>query len=306
MKKLEPILVYNRETGGLEPEIVMGEGAVRFFYQNAVGRLFERILLQHRFVSKVFGFFQSRSFSRKKIERVAAELQIDLGEVERPVDGYRTFNDFFTRRLKPQARPIDRDPDTVIAACDSRLFVVPRLSDDTIFTVKGSTVSVPELLRDRTLAERYRGGTLFLYRLCPADYHRFHFPETSTPEMYTRIKGPLHSVNPMALATGWRILDRNLRHRTLLHAGGRAGTICMVEIGAMCVGSVVQTYQAGQEAQRGEEKGLFRFGGSSVVVLYQEGRVVVDQDIAGQSVLGNETLVKVGRRVGRYSPAGRA
>jgi len=156
-----------------------------------------------------------------------------------------------------------------------------------------------DLLADPELADQFNHATMFIYRLCPADYHRFHFPEDCMPGFPAKLDGPLHSVNPVALSTGLRILDTNYRHRTILETSSGRGSLAMMEIGAMCVGSVVQTYVPMVPAKRGQEKGMFRFGGSTVIVLYPPERIQADQDILAHSREGIETYVKLGMPVGR-------
>ena len=299
-RKGEAILVYNRETGRVEPEIVMGERFVRLLYENAAGRLLARGVFRRRFFSRLMGKLQDTAFSARKIPKVARELGINTAEIAKPLEAYTTFNEFFTRRLKPGARPVDPSPSRVIAACDARLLAFNPVNAEDSFSIKGCSLDVPALLGDPTLADRYAGGAVLIYRLCPADYHRFHFPEACTPGAAVGFNGGLHSVNPIALATGLRILDTNLRERTVLEGAQRAGTICMVEVGALCVGSIVQTYSPGKAVERGAEKGMFRFGGSTVVVLYEPGRISLDDDIRAQTEQGVETLVKVGMGIGSY------
>ncbi|MHC4942595.1 MAG: phosphatidylserine decarboxylase [Planctomycetota bacterium] len=295
----KPIMVYNRETGSLESEIVLGEGWIRLLYENRLGGLVANILLKRRAFSRLYGRLQDRSASAAKIRRFAADLGIDLSEAEKPVEDYQCFNDFFSRALKKEARPIDHSPGIVISPCDARLLVLPDLDMKAPIRVKGGCFDLAALLDDAALAEEYHGGTLFLYRLCPVDYHRFHFPERCVPGFPTALNGDLHSVNPIALAAGMKILDANLRHRTLLDTDSGLGRVAMVEIGAMCVGSVKQTFVPNVPAERGDEKGMFRFGGSTVAVLYMPGKVEADQDILEQSGRDLETLVKLGMTVGR-------
>ena len=296
-----PIMVYNPATGALEREIVLGERFVRLLYECRLGRLAARTIFARPWFSRLCGRLQDSPRSARRIASTAAALRIDLGEAAGT--DFTSFNDFFTRALKPGARPIPGDPGVAISPCDTRLLAVPAAAPATRFMVKAAPLDLAALLADDALCARYTGGALCIYRLCPADYHRFHFPEACVPEPAATIAGRLHSVNPIALATGLRVLDANLRHRTLLAAGERAGTLCMLEIGAMCVGSIVQTYAPGAPAARGAEKGMFRFGGSTVIVLYEPGRVRLDAAIAERSAAGIETLVRVGAPIGAYEPA---
>jgi phosphatidylserine decarboxylase len=293
-------MVYDRTTGRVEPEKVMGGRSLRLLYGNPLGRALACSVLKRRFFSRFIGRRQDQAGSAGKIEKVAAELGIDLSEAEKPAGEYSTFNEFFTRALKEGARPVEDLPGAVISPCDARLMAYPRIEPDRSVTVKGSRVDLNSLVRDESLARTFAGGALLVYRLCPVDYHRFHFPEACTPGHAVILNGGLHSVNPWALSTGLRILDTNLRARTLLENAGPAHTICMIEVGAMCVGSIVQTYGPGAPVKRGDEKGMFRFGGSTVIVLYEPDRIRLDEDIASYSKKGIETLVRLGRPVGQY------
>jgi phosphatidylserine decarboxylase len=174
------------------------------------------------------------------------------------------------------------------------VLVFPRIEVGCL-RVKGAEVTVDELLGG-TETERYRDGAAMVVRLAPADYHRFHFPDAGEAGPSRAIGGRLHSVHPIALAAGAPSL-RNKRSVTLL-ATARFGTIALIEVGALCVGTIVQTYRPGRVA-RGDEKGYFRFGGSTIVVLAEPGRLHFDEDLERASADGVETLVRVGSRVGR-------
>jgi phosphatidylserine decarboxylase len=161
--------------------------------------------------------------------------------------------------------------------------------------VKGCEVTVDELLGDRALATRFEGGAALVIRLAPADYHRFHFPDRGEAGPARSIPGPLHSVHPVARAAGVPSL-RNRRAVTLVDTP-RFGTLALLEIGALCVGTIVQTYAPGS-VQRGQEKGLFRFGGSAMVLLAQAGRLRLDDDLLANTNRGLETVIRMGTRVG--------
>ena len=298
MVRGDDIPLYNRETKRIESEVVMGEGFVRFLYETSLGRICAEGLLKRRCFSRFFGWCQDRPSSRRKILDVAKSLGIDLDEVLDPPDSFKTFNEFFVRRLKPEARPVDPAPEAVISPCDARLLAMTDLTPDEPVTIKGSAFTVRRLLESEALAQEFAGGTMLVYRLCPADYHRFHFPEAGLPGHTWVIDGALHSVSPIALGSGLPILDRNLRHLTVIESEAPVGKYAMVEVGAMCVGSVVQHFDPGKVVVRGQEKGLFRFGGSTVAVLYRKGRIRLDEDVYRYSGMGVESLVKLGVRVG--------
>jgi phosphatidylserine decarboxylase len=243
----------------------------------------------------IYGRLQRTRRSRRRIAGFVASLGIDLAEAERPLDAYGSLDDFFTRRLRAGARPIDPDPAHLLSPADARTLVVPRL-DGACLRVKGTQIDLDELLRDAALARRYAGGAALIARLAPADYHRFHFPDDGVASPARAIGGRLHSVHPIALAAGAPSLA-NKRTVTLLDSRG-FGPLALVEVGALCVGTIVQTYRPGT-VRRGDEKGIFRFGGSTVVLLAEPGRLGFDDDLVECSREGMETLVRVGTRVAR-------
>ena len=163
--------------------------------------------------------------------------------------------------------------------------------------VKGEMFSLLELLQDRSLAERYSSGSLLLSRLCPVDYHRFHFPASGVPTETKMIHGPLYSVNPIALRQNIRILARNKRCITELQTE-RFGKVLLLEIGATCVGSICQTYSPNVSVPKGAEKGYFKFGGSSTITIFEPDRIRFDQDLLEHSQQHREVFARMGDRVG--------
>jgi len=293
-----PVLVRVRTTGALVAERVFGEDSLRLLYGPPAGRLLERLLVSRPLFSRLYGLPKRLARSRRDIPRFVASLGIDPAEAELPLDAYHSLDDFFTRRLAPGVRPIDRDPASLVSPGDGRLLVL-RLESDGALTIKGCRLSLPELLGDPVAARRYQGGTAFLLRLAPADYHRFHFPDDGVAGPPLALPGPLHSVHPIARAAGAPSL-RNQRHVTSL-ASAAFGRVALVEVGALAVGTIIQTFVPGP-IKRGQEKGYFRFGGSTIVVLGEPGRIVPDPDLVAASAAGLETLVAVGTRIGRSGP----
>jgi len=131
-------------------------------------------------------------------------------------------------------------------------------------------------------------------RLCPVDYHRFHFPDDCKILDSYRIHGKFHSVNPVALAANGKVFLENERQVTILESDN-FGKLAFIEVGAMCVGKIVQTYAAGQaKFKRGAEKGYFLFGGSTVIILGEKDRWIPANDILENSEKGIEVLVPLG------------
>ncbi len=292
-----PILFYNRHTGRIEEEEVYGGHGVWLAYASPIGPLVRVVTARTAWFSRLVGFWMSRPSSRRRVRPFIERFGIDPGELEKSAEEFVSFNDFFTRRLRPEARPIDPDPDSVVFPADGRHLGFQDLSKVDAVFVKGQRFRLDVLLRDGTLSERYRDGTAVLSRLCPVDYHRFHFPVAGTPGAAHPLAGRLDSVNPIALRRRLRVLFENRRLLTI-QATESFGTVTMVEVGATCVGSIVETYVAGAHVEKGAEKGYFQFGGSAIVTLFERGRVRLAADLLEQSAERRELYAHVGEPLG--------
>ena len=286
-----PIIVIDRETGEPFEETVLGEKLIRWAYQDSRSGFLERILFRSSCVSRLMGKWYDSAFSRGKIDAVIEKLSIDVDEFAQPSGNYRSFNEFFTRRLKPDARPFSTDPELLVSPADGRVLVYPALDEYAFAPVKGYPFDLRRMIPDH--ADRFTNGALAIVRLCPADYHRYHFPCAGDITDYQCIAGTFHSVNPIALGSGRDIFGDNKRSFTLINAE-HAGTICFMEIGAFGVGGIVNTCTSGH-VEKMDEKGYFKFGGSTVVLLFEHGRVRFYEDLVVNSDVGKETLIKVGQ-----------
>lgn len=275
---------------------MFGERELRLFYGSWLGRTLTQHVLSRRPLSQVYGLMKRSPWSRGQIQGFVDRLGIDASEAARPLEAYSSLDAFFARRLRPGVRPLDPDPNALLSPCDARTLVFSGWPRGEPLVVKKSRVSLAELVGDPALAERFAGGPVLIARLAPADYHRYHFPASGWADPARATEGRLHSVHPIALSAGAASF-LNKRSLTLLQTE-RFGALALIEVGALVVGTILQTYSPGW-VQRGAEKGTFRFGGSTVVVLCERGRVVWDEDLLATSATGDETLVRVGTRVGR-------
>lgn len=285
----------DRATGHIVEERVFGARALQILYGSPAGRFLSRQVFSRRLPSSAYGWLQRRPSSRSKIPEFVRSLGIDASEAEKPLDQYKSLDDFFVRRLKPEARPIDTCPMHFVSPADGRVLVYSCMEGQWL-KVKGRKVSLAEIVGDEGRARAYRGGSAIVVRLAPADYHRFHFPDEGTASPSVPIAGRLHSVHPIALESGAPSL-RNKRVISTLESRN-FGRLTMVEVGALCVGTILQTYSPGF-VRRGQEKGYFRFGGSTVLVFVEEGRLSLDEDLISASKEGMETQVRMGTRLGR-------
>jgi phosphatidylserine decarboxylase len=295
---VQPIEYFNRHTRRLETERVYGEGFLRWTYANPLGQATLHVLVKRAVFSAWFGKHMDRPASAAKIAPFLREYDLDPAEFADTPESFANFNEFFFRRLKPDARPIDADPASVVFPADGRHLGFQRASDIHSVFVKGQSFDLPALLGDAALAARFADGPLVLSRLCPVDYHRFHFPVAGTPGSTRVIPGPLFSVSPIALRRKLAYMWTNKRAVTLLDAG-RFGTVAIIEIGATCVGSIRQTYTPGTPIHKGAEKGYFAFGGSSTITLFEPGRVHLAQDLLEQSARHTELYARIGSLMAR-------
>ena len=297
------ITYFDRKTGQKLEEIVYGGQAVQFLYgatlsSRTFGALLRHIAARIPWISALVGYLQKRPSSAKRVAPFISEYGIDPSEFAD--NHFSSFNDFFIRKLKPECRPIVSDPKKLAMPADGRYLVFPDLSKVDGFFVKGQQFDLFRFLRDPIMARRYKEGSLVLARLCPTDYHRFHFPCDGTPSFPRLIPGPLYSVNPIALRKNFSILAENKRMVTEIDTPD-FGHILYVEIGATCVGSIHQTYRPEHRVKKGEEKGYFSFGGSCLALLFEKGRIAFDLDLIENSKQNIETKANFGESLGTLS-----
>ena len=293
----------DRRDGELKTEAIYGERPLRWAYGNPLGRLAQWLLIRRWIVSAWYGRRMDTLSSSLKIKPFIEQYGLDEGEFAESVDDYNSFNEFFHRKLKLGARPIDAANDSVVFPADGRHLAFADITAESNFFVKGQSFDLAIFLGDADLAKRYEGGSMILSRLCPVDYHRFHFPCEGNPCPPRFINGWLYSVNPIALVTRPSIFWENKRVVTAIESPS-LGQVQFVDIGATMVGSIRQTYTPGETVAKGEEKGYFAFGGSSVAVLFKKGRVEFDADLLENTVNGFETYARVSERMGRAHDQG--
>ena len=281
--------------GQLVAEQTESFALLKFFYQTFLGKCL-RFLMIRKWVSCFYSWYQKSSLSRRKIKKFILKHKINLDECEKTVDKFRSFNEFFCRRLKSGSRKIDKSPNTIVAPADSKLTVIGDISQDVEFFVKNKKFNLERFFKSRLLAQRYEHGCCMIFRLAPYDYHRFHFPVMCITSEVTVIHGVYESVNPLVYKSGVQPLTENERRMTTLETE-RFGNIVMVVVGALLVGHIVEEFLPGRLYDKGEEMGYFEFGGSTVVLLFEAGIVAPVDSILKNSLCGIETAVKVGQSV---------
>jgi phosphatidylserine decarboxylase len=244
-------------------------------------------------ISRVIGFMMDRSVSRIFISKFIRKNNIKMNEYKNV--RFTSFNDFFVRQIKKGMRRFPEDEKDLAAPCDGKLTVYP-INADSVYKIKNSIYDVASLLKSEKLAQKFEGGVCLIFRLMPDDYHRYAFIDTGEIIGHKNIKGVLHTVRAIAHER-YSIYTQNAREYTVIKTKN-FGTMVQMEVGALCVGRIKNHVVDGY-VERGEEKGMFEFGGSTIVMLFQEGAVAVDNTIFMNTLKDKETSVRMGETVGR-------
>lgn len=300
---MQKIVYIDRKTKKREIEKVYGRFFLQLFYGNSpFNRLMNFVflpwLVKCPFFSAFYGYLQKKAYSKKKIVPFIKTFHVDSSEFLEPVSSYQSFNDFFIRKLKPESRPIAPGEDVAIIPADGRYYFYQNIDLTDGFIVKGEKLNLAGLLQSEKLAAEYAGGSIVIARLCPSDYHRFHFPCDCTPGETHFINGWLYSVNPVAIKKDIAIFTKNKRTVCELRTK-QFGTILYIEVGATSVGSIIETYSPFKLSLKGSEKGYFEFGGSALILLFQKGRIQFDQDLLAATREGLEIRCLMGQRMGK-------
>lgn len=284
-------MIWRDRNGNLVPGDDGQDRFLEWMYGTRPGRLLVKLMIRPG-VSRAAGWLLDRRVSALAVRPLIRKNHICMDDFEQR--RFRSFNDFFTRRVLPGKRPVDNAPGHLIAPCDSKLTVYD-IRPDSRFRVKGTEYTLEGLLQSKELAETFLGGTLLLFRLTVGDYHRYTYIDSGFVTGSTRIPGVFHTVNPAA-ASRCPIYRENTREYSLLESL-RFGTVLQMEVGAAMVGRIVNA-PGSRNVRRGEEKGRFEFGGSTVIVLLQKGRAILDADLLRNTAQDAETVVRLGERIG--------
>ncbi len=265
--------------------------SLSFLYQTAIGRVFLKVITRP-LISKIYGKYNNSKLSKHKIKSFVQKNHILLEEYEKK--DYQSFNDFFTRKIIPSRRPISIEPSDFISICDSRLMVYP-IDQNLIFSVKHSQYSVDSILQDEELSKKYQGGLCLVFRLSVDDYHRYSFFDSGKVKNTYFIPGRLHTVSPIVYEH-YKVFQENSRQVSILETD-HFKTVAWVEVGALMVGKIVN--HSVKKFQRGEEKGYFEFGGSTIVLFLEKNQVEMDPLILKYSNQGIEVKVQLGTIIGK-------
>ena len=292
---MDTVSYIDRATKKLVEEKIPSEGLLRWLYANPLGKLTLHGLVKRKAVSKTAGKYMDSKRSQKRIQRFIDLHALDMSIYERASSAdYNTFNAFFYRKINPKARPIQEG---IVSPADGKALAFQNINEVDTFFVKGSEFTPLSFIQNKKLAKRFENGALFIVRLAPSDYHRYHFPATGKALASERIKGHLYSVSPLALRKSLEIFCQNKRELCTLETK-EYGSILIADVGATMVGSIYQTYEPNSHVEKGQEKGYFAFGGSTLVLMFEKGKMTFSSDLLENTKNGFETAVKMGETIG--------
>ncbi len=255
-----------------------------FLYNTKIGRIILKIITR-KWLTKLYAKYMNSSLSKKKIKKFIKTNNIDLNEYEEA--DYKSFNEFFMRKIKKEKRPIE---DGLISVCDSKLSIY-EIDKHESFNIKNSLYTIDELIGESSSKYKFKYAAIF--RLCVDDYHHYIFPDDGKVISSKYINGLLHTVRPIAFTRN-KVFIQNARNITLLDCN-KLGIVAYIEVGALMVGKIVNENVT--EFKKGDEKGHFEFGGSTVILLLND-KVKFNKKILEQSKKDIETIVKLGKKIG--------
>jgi phosphatidylserine decarboxylase len=296
------IIYFNRSTQTMETELVYGDSAIKFIYDNSFGKILAP-LVASKPVSQLYGCYQNWSISKNKVPPFVEKFDIDLSiykagsvSAEKKENSYNSFNEFFIREFETNERDFVGGEDKMPAFCEARYFGHEEINGDVKIPVKGKLLDSKDLLGGSKWSESFAGGPLLVARLCPVDYHRYHYPLAGETLDSFQIKGQYHSVNPIALSAKPEIFIVNERRVSILETK-KFGKLAYIEVGAAMVGKIIQSHDETKPHDKGDEKGYFLFGGSTVILLGEKGKWSPSADVLTNTKNGVETYLHLGEEV---------
>lgn len=286
------VKVFDRASSRIYVEKQYKEKQARFLYNSVAGRILLRLFVVSKTFSNLYAISQSGKKSIEKIQPFIEKYQIDMTDFEDV--SYHSFSDFFERKTRPGKRPLSALKTDLIAVADSKLSAFA-IDEQSKIAIKNSIYTVEELVADKDVANTYKGGLCLVFRLTVDDYHRYCFFDSGRLATTKTIKGCLHTVGPIS-SKRYKVYSENFRIASRLETD-HFGDSMYIEIGALLVGKIHN--HACSSFKRGDEKGYFSLGGSTIVILLKQDVAKIDEDILSYSKQGIETRVKMGEKIGR-------
>ena len=288
-------IYIDRRSGEMIHEEVYASGFLYWACNALPGRWLTRLVLSRLWPSRIYGWWQRLTRSRKSIPPFVRRMRIDMREALQPAEEYRSFADFFVRKIDLAYRPLPERDDACIAPVDGKILVFPEIGDEA-FRIKSHMFTLRDFLRDEAAWVRFRGGSMAVVRLGLADYHHVHFPCAGVPSAPRLLKGRCYIGGPYAAKSWMPFYRENVRAFTPVETA-KFGSMLIAEIGSFAVAGIRQEFTPGQRVTAGARKGNFEIGGSTVVLLFRPGVVRFDEDLVLRSAEGFETRVLMGEQI---------
>lgn len=282
------VKIYDRKNKKHIIEKESGNKILNFLYNNSLGRIILKLAVNPT-ISKISGIYNDSKISRKKINKFIKTNNIDMNDFIK--EEYENFNDFFIRKIKENKRPFLSNKNNFISPADSKLTVY-KITDDLKLTIKGSTYKLNDLINNEEDLKEYKNGHCLVFRLSVDDYHHYCYPDSGTLLKKNFIKGKLHTVR--SISSEYEIYKTNQREYSILKTDN-FDEIIYIEVGALMVGKIVNSDK--EKFNKGEEKGYFKLGGSTIVILVKDNIMTIDEDILEQSKDDIEVLVKYREKI---------
>ena len=266
-------------------------GTLKFLYHNKIGRIILKPFTCKWFTN-IGALYMNSKLSKHRIKKFIKNNNIDMNDYI--VDNYKSFDNFFTRKIKKELRPLIEDNNIVMSPCDSKLSVY-KIDNKTNFKIKNSIYSINDLLCDTDLASEFNDGYCLVFRLCVDDYHHYHYIDDGKVLSTKKIKGKFHTVRPIA-HENLKVFCENSREYAVLNTTNY-GKVIQMEVGALLVGRICNLDKT--TFSRGDEKGYFRFGGSTVILIFKKDTIKLNDDILEATDKGAEIKVKLFEEIGR-------
>lgn len=279
--------IYNRKTKEYEKNIQSSATILNFLYNTVPGRILLKILI-NPFISKIVGFYHDIPLSKLKIKNFIKNNNINMEEYEN--QEYKSFNDFFTRKRKNKIKKLKEGE--FASPADSKLLVY-KITKDLKVTIKNSTYTLNELVANKIDLKDYKSGECLIFRLAVDDFHRYVFPDSGVVKETYNIKGKLHTVS--SISKEYPIYKENHRIITKLNTKN-FDDIIFIEVGALCVGKIIN--HDIKEFNICAEKGYFKMGGSTIVILIKDKKLILDKDIIDNATKEIEVKLKCGEKIG--------
>lgn len=285
---------WDRYEQKLKQDQIYADWFIKFCYEHSLGKKLLDYFFSKKNANLLYGIYKNSKLSLKQVNKDIKKYSIEMKLYEEAE--FKSYSDFFLRRFKQEARIFNNNPKVMGSFAEGRVLAFEKITKNHHFPVKGSFLSADKLLKNPEVAKDFLGGPIIIIRLCPIDYHHFHFPDNGKVVDTWRIGGSYHSVNVIALKHKGDIFIDNERQITIMETEN-FGKLAYIEVGAMCVGKIKQQNPDIKNFKKGQLKGHFEFGASTVIVLGQEGKWRPSEDILTHSQKNIESFIKLGDHI---------